>query len=119
MSHFMLHQINHLGSDRLLNVDYIELRKRIQLASTLAEQYYVYLENTKNGIAQLDSKLMTTHVNKIIAANRSLWKILKLVPYEQKDQYKIEKQALIKTLKAQIVTQKQIEEDRKIQISNN
>jgi hypothetical protein len=105
-----VNQLNPIGSDRLLNKNYDELRNRIAQASQIAEEYYTYLETVRNTGANLDSKQMTSYVNKIIAANRSLWKILKIVPYEHKQQYRIEKQALIKTLKAQILTQKQKEE---------
>ena len=107
---YLLNQLNSIGSDRLLNKDYDELRNRIAQASQVAEEYYTYLETVRNTGANLDSKQMTRYVNKIITANRSVWKILKIVPYERKQQYRIEKQALIKTLKAQILTQKQKEE---------
>ena len=107
---YLLNQLNSIGSDRLLNKDYDELRNRIAQASQVAEEYYTYLETVRNTGANLDSKQMTRYVNKIIAANRSVWKILKIVPYERKQQYRIEKQALIRTLKAQILTQKQKEE---------
>ena len=109
MSH-LVNQLNPIGPDRLLNKDYDELRNRIAQASQIAEKYYTYLETARNTGASLDSKQMTSYVNKIIAANRSLWKILKIVPYERKQQYRVEKQALIRTLKAQILTQKQKEE---------
>jgi hypothetical protein len=107
---YLVNQLNSIGSDRLLNKDYDELRNRIAQASQVAEEYYTYLETVRNTGVNLDSKQMTSYVNKIIAANRSLWKILKIVPYERKQQYRIEKQALIRTLKAQILTQKQKEE---------
>jgi hypothetical protein len=107
---YLVNQLNFIGSDRLLNKDYDELRNRIAQASQVAEEYYTYLETVRNTGANLDSKQMTRYVNKIIVANRSLWKILKIVPYERKQQYRIEKQALIRTLKAQILTQKQKEE---------
>ena len=107
---YLVNQLNSIGSDRLLNRDYDELRNKVAQASQVAEEYYTYLETVRNTGANLDSKQMTRYVNKIIAANRSVWKILKIVPYERKQQYRIEKQALIKTLKAQILTQKQKEE---------
>ena len=107
---YLVNQLNPIGSDRLLNKDYDELRNRIAQASQIAADYFTYLVTLINTGANLDSKQMTSYVNKIIAANRSLWKILKIVPYEHKQQYRIEKQALIKTLKAQILTQKQKEE---------
>jgi hypothetical protein len=107
---YLLNQLNSIGSDRLLNRDYDELRNKVAQASQVAEEYYTYLETVRNTGANLDSKQMTRYVNKIIAANRSVWKILKIVPYERKQQYRIEKQALIRTLKAQILTQKQKEE---------
>lgn len=107
---YLVNQLNSIGSDRLLNRDYDELRNKIAQASQVAEEYYTYLETVRNTGANLDSKQMTRYVNKIIAANRSLWKILKTVPYERKQQYRIEKQALIRTLKTQILTQKQKEE---------
>jgi hypothetical protein len=107
---YLLNQLNSIGSDRLRNRDYDELRNKVAQASQVAEEYYTYLETVRNTGANLDSKQMTRYVNKIIAANRSVWKILKIVPYERKQQYRIEKQALIKTLKAQILTQKQKEE---------
>ena len=107
---YLVNQLNSIGSDRLLNRDYDELRNKVAQASQVAEEYYTYLETVRNTGANLDSKQMTSYVNKIIAANRSLWKILKIVPYERKQQYRIEKQALIRTLKAQILTQKQKEE---------
>ena len=107
---YLVNQLNSIGSDRSLNRDYDELRNKVAQASQVAEEYYTYLETVRNTEANLDSKQMTRYVNKIIAANRSVWKILKIVPYERKQQYRIEKQALIKTLKAQILTQKQKEE---------
>jgi hypothetical protein len=107
---YLVNQLNSIGSDRLLNRDYDELRNKVAQASQVAEEYYTYLETVRNTGANLDSKQMTRYVNKIIAANRSVWKILKIVPYERKQQYRIEKQALIRTLKAQILTQKQKEE---------
>ena len=107
---YLVNQLNSIGSDRLLNRDYDELRNKVAQASQVAEEYYTYLETVRNTETNLDSKQMTRYVNKIIAANRSVWKILKIVPYARKQQYRIEKQALIKTLKAQILTQKQKEE---------
>jgi hypothetical protein len=107
---YLVNQLNSIGSDRLLNRDYDELRNKVAQASQVAEEYYTYLETVRNTGANLDSKQMTRYVNKIIAANRLVWKILKIVPYERKQQYRIEKQALIRTLKAQILTQKQKEE---------
>ena len=107
---YLVNQLNSIGSDRLLNRDYDELRNKVAQASQVAEEYYTYLETVRNTGANLDSKQMTRYVNKIIVANRSVWKILKIVPYDRKQQYRIEKQALIRTLKAQILTQKQKEE---------
>ena len=109
MSNSDKNQASHLGSERLLDRDFIELRRRIAVASNLAEEYYTYLDNARNGRAELNSALMSQYVSRIILANKLLWKLLKLAPYEQKDQYKIEKQILIRTLKAQIAEQQQKE----------
>ena len=110
MSNSERNQVSHLGSERLLDRDYIELRNRIAIASEIAEEYYTYLDNARHGKAELNSALMSQYVSRIISANKSLWKLLKLTPYEQKDQYKIEKQILIRTLRAQIAEQQQKEE---------
>ena len=87
----------------------LELRLEIRGQRTQTEEYYTYLDNARNGRAELNSALMSQYVSRIILANKLLWKLLKLAPYEQKDQYKIEKQILIRTLKAQIAEQQQKE----------
>ena len=114
MSNSDRNQVSHLGSERLLDRDYIELRNRIAIASRIAEEYYTYLDNARNGRTELKSVVMSQYLGRIILANNSLWKLLKLAPYEHKDQYKLEKQAMIRILREQIVKQQQKEELEKV-----
>ena len=117
MSNPAENQANQFGSERVLDRDYIELRNRIAFASNIAEEYYTYLDNARNGRAELSSSHMSSYIDRIVTANRSLWKLLKLVPYEHKNQYNIKKRALVKILQEQIATQKQKEELEKPQNS--
>jgi len=105
MSKTTKRKVNQLFSDRLLKRDYVELISRVTHASKVSEDYYIYLQIIVNTKRKLDSTHMSHYVDRIVEANKRLWRLLKLFPNKNKDQYKAQKDALIETLQTQLAAQ--------------